>query len=264
MGLDLKFLKEIDFYGKSPEFYYKGSSKRKTYIGRIMTIIYIVIYIVFLAYKLNRMIHRVDISFFDVYSNENILPSMDVTNETFYILFAVFNTSTDEPIIDETIYYPVATFNNEENKDEQIEITVERCTMEHIATKYKKFYEEYGLENYYCLKDVNRTLIPYSNSFYVKIFPCKNTSENNYHCKPKEIIDDTLKGNYFSFEIADIALTPENFENPVSFKNNFFLQNYLYYFLSKYVYILNQKKINYLQQIFHIKHQQLMIKLIQI
>ena len=235
LNINLKFLKEIDFYGKSPEFYYKRSPKKTTIIGRIMTFIYIVIYIIFLAYKLNRMIHRVDISFFDVYSNDNILPSMNITNETFYILFAVFNTSTDEPIIDETIYYPVATFNNEENKDEQIEITVERCTMEHIATKYKKFYEEYDLENYYCLKEVNRTLIPFYNSFFIKIFPCKNTSENNHHCKPKEIIDETLKGNYFSFEIADVTLTPEDFENPVNFKSNYFY-TYMYKNYGQYLY----------------------------
>ena len=208
LDINLKFLKEIDFYGKSPEFYYKGSPKKTTIVGRIMTFIYIVIYIIFLAYKINRMVHRIDISFFDVYSNENILPSMNVTSETFYILFAVFNTSTDEPIIDETIYYPVATFNSEDNKDGDILITAERCSIDHIATNYKQLYEEYDLENYYCLTDVNITLIPYYNSFYVKIFPCKNTSENNYHCKSKEIIDETIKGNYFSFEIADITLTP--------------------------------------------------------
>ena len=28
--MDFKFLKEIDFYGKAPEFYYKGSSTMKT------------------------------------------------------------------------------------------------------------------------------------------------------------------------------------------------------------------------------------------
>ena len=200
-----------------------------------MTFIYIVIYIVFLAYKINRMVHRVDISFFDVYSNENILPSMDVTNENFYIIFGVFNTSTDEPIIDETIYYPIATFNSEVDKDGEQLIIVERCTMEHIAAQYKQFYEEYDLENYYCLKDVNRSLIPYYNSFYVKIFPCKNTSENNYHCKSKEVIDNTLKGNYFSFEIADVTLTPEDFENPVSFKNNYFY-TYVYKNYGQYLY----------------------------
>ena len=233
--INSQFLKEIDFYGKSPDLYYKGSSKKKTYIGRIMTIIYIVIYIVFLAYKLNRMVNRVDISFFDVYSNTNEIASFDVTNENFYILFAIFNTSTDDPIIDETIYYPVATFNNEEEKEIKEELIVERCTMDHIPNVYKKFYEEYDLENYYCVRDVNRTLIPYYNSFYVKLFPCKNSTENNNHCKPKEIIDETIKGNYFSFEIPDIILTPEQFKNPVDYINNYF-DVYLYKGYGQYLY----------------------------
>ena len=233
--IDVKFLKEIDFYGKSPGLYYKGSSKRKTYIGRIMTIIYIVIYIIFLAYKLNRMVNRIDITFFDINSNNNELPSFQITNGTFYILFSIFNTSTDEPIIDETIYYPVATFNNEEEKDIKDEIIVERCTIDHIATKYKKFYTKYELDNYYCLKDVNKTLIPYYNSFYVKLFPCKSSTENNNHCKSKEIIEETIKGNYFSFEIPDIITTPEDFKNPVDYINNYFYV-YLYKDYGQYLY----------------------------
>ena len=235
MGLNVKFLKEIDLYGKPPEFYYKGRAEKKTLVGRIMTILYIIIYIIFFIYKLNRMINRVDLSFFDIYSNKNDFPSLDITNETFYLLFAVFNASTDEPIIDETIYYPVATFNNEENKLEKIEIKTERCTMDHIATEYKETYKEYDLENYYCLSDVNRTLISYYNSFYVKIFPCKNTTENNNHCKPKETIDSVLAGNYFSFEISDIILTPEDFKNPVIYRSNFFY-TYLYKNIGQYLY----------------------------
>ncbi len=41
------FIKEIDFYGKQPEFYYKGKPKKVTWIGRIFTIINIIIYIIF-------------------------------------------------------------------------------------------------------------------------------------------------------------------------------------------------------------------------
>ena len=43
----LQFLKEIDFYGKEPEFYLKGKPKKVTIIGRIFTILYILLYIVF-------------------------------------------------------------------------------------------------------------------------------------------------------------------------------------------------------------------------
>ena len=182
------------------------------------------------------MISRIDISFFDIFSDKTNIPSINLTNENFYILFCIFNSTTNEPIIDETIYYPVATFNDEEYKQEKLEIKAERCKMDHIPNKYKQYYEEYNLENYYCLEDVNKTLMAYLNSFYVKIFPCKNNSENNNHCKSKEIIETTINESYFSFETADIIITPEDFENPVVFRSNYF---YVYMFrnVGQYLYL---------------------------
>ena len=59
------FLKEIDFYGKEPEFYIKGRQKKVTIIGRIFTILYILLYIVFFVYKLIRLFNRSDLQFFD-------------------------------------------------------------------------------------------------------------------------------------------------------------------------------------------------------
>ena len=100
--------------------------------------------------------------------------------------------------------------------------------MAHIPSKYKEIYQEYDLENYYCLEDVNKTLIAYLNSFFIKIIPCKNNIDNNNHCKSKDIIDKTLSGSNFSFELADITLMPEDFKNPV-----IFIRNYYYTYLYK-------------------------------
>ena len=52
------FIKKIDLYGKDPEFYFKGNSNKTTWIGRILTILYVIIYISFLIYKLERMVSR--------------------------------------------------------------------------------------------------------------------------------------------------------------------------------------------------------------
>ena len=38
------FIKEIDFFGKLPEFYVNGKEKQVTILGRILTILYIDIY----------------------------------------------------------------------------------------------------------------------------------------------------------------------------------------------------------------------------
>ena len=50
----------------------------------------------------------------------------------------------------------------------------------------------------------------------IKIYPCKNNSENNYQCKPQEVIDNFLTSGYFSILLKDIGLNPSNYSYPVT------------------------------------------------
>ena len=127
-NFDLSFIKEIDLYGKQPEFYLKGKPKKATWIGTILTIIYIILYIVYFCYKLFRMLKREDTTFFDSYSDKEETPSIDITNENFNIIFSMIDRVTGDPFIDETVYYTVANF-----KDNEIEkIEVEPCNINKI------------------------------------------------------------------------------------------------------------------------------------
>ena len=45
--------------------------------------------------------------------------------------------------------------------------------------------------------------------------PCTNTTENNNHCKPQNIIDSYLTSGYFSITIKDIGLNPLNYSFPI-------------------------------------------------
>ena len=181
------FIKEIDFFGKLPEFYIKGKPKQVTITGRIFTVIFIILYIIFFGYKLYRMSQRVDITFYDSYSNTEEMPSIKINNENFYLMFSIYDDS-GSPFIEESVYYPAAYFIDEETE----KIELEKCNIDKIGSKYKKFFKDVKLDNYYCLSKVNYTLISYTNSIRLQLFPCKNTSENNNHCKPKEIIDKYL------------------------------------------------------------------------
>jgi len=205
-----KILKEIDFFGKSPEFYINGKPKKISYIGRIFTFIFIIIYIIIFVYKLYRMFKRVDITFYDSYSYANKIPSIQITNENFYLIFTL-SDGDYRPFIDETIYHPIAYFIDEEIE----EIQLERCNLEKIGSKYRSFFNGYQLDNYYCLKNVNYTFKSYSNSIKIKLFPCKNNTEKNNHCKPKEIIDEYLNGRDFTVYFEDILITPLNYNSPV-------------------------------------------------
>ena len=97
------FLKETDFFGKLPEFYIKGKRKQATITGRIFTVIYIILYIIFFGYKLYRMTQRVDITFYDSYFNTEETPSINITNENFYLIFTIYDDS-GSPFIEESVY----------------------------------------------------------------------------------------------------------------------------------------------------------------
>ena len=43
-----KLFDDIDMFGKEPELYFKGNTKKTSWLGKIFTFIYILIYIVFL------------------------------------------------------------------------------------------------------------------------------------------------------------------------------------------------------------------------
>ena len=98
MDINNEFLTDLDLFGKTPEFCYKGNSKKSSIIGVVLTIIYIILYIAFLIYKLVRMVQRVDVTFYDSYTFQ-ALPSIDLTNDVFYGMFGMGK------IIDERMYY---------------------------------------------------------------------------------------------------------------------------------------------------------------
>ena len=65
--INFKFIQEIDLFGKEQKLYYKEKPKRKTYFGSFTTITSIVKYIAFYAYKMNKMLKKVDVIFYETY-----------------------------------------------------------------------------------------------------------------------------------------------------------------------------------------------------
>ena len=82
-------LYDIDLFGKDPELYFKGRNKKSTLIGRIFTVIYVLIYLAFFVYKLYRMIIKVDVTFYQTTTFTGEVPSIHLTNEIFYGGFAL-------------------------------------------------------------------------------------------------------------------------------------------------------------------------------
>jgi hypothetical protein len=175
------------------------------------------------------MYQRVDITFYDSYSNTDEVPEIRVTQDNFSLVFAVFDKD-GQPYINESIYYPEAYFNGEEQQN----INIEVCDPDKINYKYKEYLKEYDISNFYCLTDIDHIFKPYINSLIVEIYPCKNETEDD-ECQPKEIIDDSLHEHIFMVYFEDIILTPLNYDDPIKERINY-LSSDIYKIVGQYLY----------------------------
>ena len=200
-----KILKEVDMFGKKPELYYKGGNKKTSWIGKILSLSFIFLYLAFFLYKLIKMIKKVDITFYDTYTYQAEPPAVKLSNNNFYGGFALEHPITYDVYIDERIYFPKAYFKKAERKGNDFEWTIteielERCKLEKFGSFYQETFKLKPLNNYYCFKDIDFILeghFTYDlySFFYIQFFPCINTTEKQ-NCKPIEEIDFYLKNTF--------------------------------------------------------------------
>ena len=242
-----RLFQEIDIFGKKPQLYYKKKKKKKSNIGSFFTIIYAAIYIGIFAYKLFRMIKNEDGIFTDSNINPEKPESIHLTNEIFYFGFALEDPLTYDTILNERIYYPRAFYKRgvregDEWKWETKEIELERCKLEKFGSKYQEIFAKKHLNLHYCFKKMDYLLEGHFSydlysMFYVSLYPCKNTTENNNHCLPLEEIDYYLKGTFITLEIQDIILSPNDYNSPIKGRaqniyttvGKKYLKNYIYF-----------------------------------
>ena len=223
------FIKEIDIFGKEPKLYFKGKERKTTWYGSFFTIFYLTIYFAYFTYKLLRMLKKNDVTFYDSFEYLDGPPSIHLTKEKFTGGFALEDPETYDQFIDETIYYPKAYFKTQVRSGglwhiETKELELERCRTESFGEDFQDSLID-SIENLYCFKDLDVTLegsFSYDTYSYfaVDFYPCKNTTENNNHCKTREELDYYLMNTYVCFELEDAQLTPTNYSKPVHGRNN--------------------------------------------
>ena len=207
----LEFIKGIDFFGKEPELYIQKRPKQVSIFGRIFTFIFIIIYILIFSYKLYRMTQRIDITFYDSYSNTDEIPYIKITQDNFTLMFAILD-EVGEPFIDDTIYYPEVYFSDDE---EDIEVLIERCNPDKIGVKFKEYFQYSEINDYYCLQNINFSLQPNINYLRININPCRNIYEDDDYCESPEFIEEYLQNKVFMVFFQDIMLTPLNYKTPI-------------------------------------------------
>lgn len=218
-------IKRIDLYGKEPEFYFKGNSSKTTWIGRILTYIYIIIYVAFLAYKLDRMINRVDVTFYDTNAYTGEIPSIELNKEVFYGAFALDYPGTDIPYYDPQMYTLQAQYIRQIKTNGVWNITkrdveFKQCELSDFGSKYQSILANKDLSGFLCPTDVDFILEGYStiekySYIFMNFLPCRNTTKNGNHCHPPEMIQQYLTATTIDSKIQDIDLTPQDHDSPV-------------------------------------------------
>ena len=219
-------IKDIDMYSKSIGFYYYNKSKITSNFGLCLTIAYIFISLgLFLFYTLET-IKRTNIKVHDSTMHLKETSKINLEPNLFYFAFGVENPKTSSRFIDESIYYPKVTFFEKIKEGstlktiEEKEVEIERCKQEKFGDKYQNLFVKDELNNSYCINDINKSLtkkFSFDRISYIKIeiHACINTTENNNHCKPKEVIDEHISGTFFSLVAKDIGLDPANYSDPI-------------------------------------------------
>ena len=217
---------DFDMYSKRIGFFYQNKDRIGSKFSFILTIIYIFVSLGLFIFYTNQTIRRTNIKVHDstMYLKES--SKINIDPNLFYFAFGVENPQTSTRFIDETIYYPKVSFfekikeGSTLNTVEERELEIERCKQEKFGEKYQGLLVQGELNDSYCINDINLTL---SRGFkldrisYIKIgiHACVNTTKNNNHCKPKEVIDKHISGTFFSLLAKDIGLDPSNYTDPI-------------------------------------------------
>ena len=70
-------------FGKEPDLYYKTKSQKTTWVGRIFSFSFVILYLGFFIYKLIRMMKKVDVTFYDTFRYSEKPPSVKLNKENF-------------------------------------------------------------------------------------------------------------------------------------------------------------------------------------
>ena len=218
----------FDIYAKRASFFYNNQDRIGSYFGLFLTVIYILASLILLCYYLISTIQRREIKVYDstLYAQE--MPIIHLDKSNFNFAFGLEDPISLNRYVDETIYTAEVALIDKVKIDGKLVNTnvtilpIEKCgNEEDFGNKYKHLFLKGELSNSYCLKnfDYGLTLVggfKYQKMSYIRIriFPCKNNTENNNHCKSQEILKDKMTSSYFSILITDIGLNPSNYSFP--------------------------------------------------
>ena len=218
----------FDIFSRRISFFYNNQEKLGSYFGLFLTALYIIISLVLFIYNLFSTLQRKNLKVYDSSFYAQEMPQIELDKNLFYFAFGLEDPKTSSRFIDETIYYPEVLFidrikiNGNFKTIVKKSLPLENCKEKNFGQNYQHLLIDGELNTSYCLKDFDYNITfaggyKYEKMTYlrIKIFPCRNTTENHNHCKSREEIDYYFTSSYFSILMKDIGLNPSNFTHPI-------------------------------------------------
>lgn len=226
MKTHLNYYFNFDIYSKTPNFYFQNHDRVNTCFGTFLTILYVIISLSLFIYQTIIILNRKNLKVYDSTKFCQEMPIIELDSNTLYFAFGLEDPQTNNRFIDNSIYIPKIVFVNKEKINDELvtvyqkTMDIEKCNVLNFGEDYQHLFHEDELNNSYCLKKFDNLTLAggyrYERFSYIRIriYPCVNSSTNNFSCKSQEEIDRFMSSGYFSIIIKDIGLNPSNYSFP--------------------------------------------------
>jgi hypothetical protein len=217
----------FDIYSKKICFFFNDKEKVSSLFGFLLTMLYLFVSVILFFYQLILAIQRKNLKVYDTTIYSKDMPIIDVDINQLYFAFGLEYPNTANRYVDESIYTVELTFLDKRKIEDEFvtvnerKLDFEKCDVNNFGKDYQNLFVKDELNNSYCLKDFNYTLTlagsyKFDRITYIRIFvfPCVNSTKNNYSCKPQEVIDSYFNSGYFSIVLKDFGLNPSNYSSP--------------------------------------------------
>lgn len=177
------------------------------------------------------MLKKEDVNYYETNINTEGIPSIQLTNYNFYPAFSLIDPISQNPFIDETIYYIEAIFRNGRRENGQWiwdykTLEIEKCSIENFEPNYRKSFQNKE-NNYYCINYIKELFegnvaSDIYSSFIILFYPCVNGVNGRTNCKDYNIISEKIGTTMAEIIYPDIELSPQIYKTPVQLKKRIF------------------------------------------
>ena len=220
----------LDSFGVGINFYLEGYKDYRSQLGGFITLVIYVITIICGIIFSKNLLQRVNPSVSTTSANYPNPEKILYPNNTFFILGITVDSL---PVINESIYRPIAYINTKVNGSEELmrqNISVDLC--DKVLNEDYKYYDvikHLNLSNFYCidLNQNNKSGINneelYINEFWgndgfrmlqIKIFNCSAVADDISQCADNDVIKEKLSSPIISYYTLKNYIDTNNYKNP--------------------------------------------------